>query len=66
MSNISGVNQSILHGFNYSPQEAKFPGWIKYGTFFSENNTLWQYYPLWFEYKARLSAVLQNSIHSQT
>lgn len=62
MSNISGVNQSVLHGFNYSPQEAKYPGWIKYGTFFSEHNPFWQYYPLWFEYKARLSAVLQNSI----
>ena len=62
MSNISGVNQSVLHGFNYSPPEAEFPGWIKYGTFFSENNTLWQYFRLWFDYKARISAVLQNSI----
>lgn len=25
-SNISGVNHSILHGFNYSPPEAEFPG----------------------------------------
>lgn len=62
MSNISGVNHSILHGFNYSPQEAAFPGWIKYGEYFNENNTIWPYYKLWFDYKARISAVLQNSI----
>lgn len=62
MSNMSGVNHSILHGFNYSPKEAPFPGWIKYGEYFNENNTIWPYYRLWFDYKARLSAVLQNSV----
>ena len=40
MSNISGVNHSILHGFNYSPVEAPFPGWIKFGEYFSEKNTM--------------------------
>lgn len=62
MSNISGVNQSILHGFNYSPKEAPFPGWIKYGTYFSENNTWWPYLRNWLDYKARLSALMQNSV----
>lgn len=61
-SNMSGVNHSILHGFNYSPQEIPFPGWIMYGEYFNENNTIWPYYRLWFDYKARISAVLQNSI----
>ena len=62
LSNLSGVNQSILHGFNYSPNlKAPFPGWIKYGTYFSENNTWWPYFKLWADYKARLSAVMQNS-----
>src|SRR6266498_3415989 len=28
---ISGVTHSILHGFNYSPSEALFPGWVIYG-----------------------------------
>lgn len=60
-SNMSGVNHSVLHGFNYSPKEAEFPGWVKFGTFFSDRNTLWPYFPLWFDYKARISAVLQNS-----
>lgn len=62
MSNISGVNHSVLHGFNYSPVEAPFPGWIKFGEYFSEKNTMFPYYRLWTDYKARISAVLQNAI----
>lgn len=63
MSNVSGVNSSILHGFNYSPNlQTGFPGWIKYGEYFSEQNTMYPYYRLWTDYKARISAVLQNSV----
>lgn len=62
MSNISGVNHSILHGFNYSPREAGFPGWVQYGDYFNEHNTFWPYYHYWMDYKARVSAILQNSI----
>lgn len=60
-SNLSGVTHSILHGWNYSPKEAAFPGWIRYGTYFSERNTWWPYFPQWAAYKARLSTVLQNT-----
>ncbi|MBD1424169.1 glycosyl hydrolase [Sphingobacterium arenae] len=60
-SNLSGVTHSILHGFNYSPPEAPFPGWVRYGSFFSEKNTWWPYLKTWLNYKARLSAVFQNS-----
>lgn len=60
-SNLSGVNHSILHGFNYSPKEAPFPGWIRYGTFFNERNTWWPYFKLWSEYKARVSILLQET-----
>ncbi len=60
-SNISGVNHSILHGFNYSPPEAPFPGWVRYGTYFSERNTWWPWFKLWSGYKARLSYLLQNA-----
>ena len=28
---ISGITHSVFHGFNYSPPEAPFPGWIRYG-----------------------------------
>jgi hypothetical protein len=60
-SNISGVNHSILHGFNYSPPEAPFPGWIRYGTYFNEQNTWWPYFRLWSDYKSRISYLLQNA-----
>ena len=60
-SNISGVNHSVLHGFNYSPLKAPFPGWIRYGTFFNERNTWWPYFKLWSDYKARISYLMQNS-----
>jgi len=60
-SNLSGVTHSIFHGFNYSPKEAPFPGWVRYGTFFNERNPLFPYFKLWFNYKGRLSAVLQRS-----
>jgi hypothetical protein len=56
------VTHSILHGFNYSPSEASFPGWIRYGTYFSERNTWWPYFRKWSDYKARLSYLLQNAI----
>ena len=59
-SNLSGVTHSIFHGFNYSPAEAAFPGWVRYGTFFNERNPWWPFVRRFTDYKARLSAVLQN------
>jgi hypothetical protein len=61
-SMLSGVTQSVLHGFNYSPLDAPFPGWVRYGTYFSERNTWWPYFKLWADYKARLSALFQHSV----
>lgn len=60
-SNLSGVTHSILHGFNYSPPTAPFPGWVRYGTFLNERNPWWPYFKRWAEYKTRLSAVFQNA-----
>ena len=59
---LSGVTQSVLHGFNYSPPEIPFPGWVRYGTYFSEHNTWWPYFHLWTGYRARISSVLQHSV----
>jgi hypothetical protein len=59
---LSGVTASVLHGFNYSPPEIPFPGWVRYGTYFSEHNTWWPYFHLWAAYKARLYSVLQHSV----
>lgn len=61
-SNLSGVTHSVLHGFNYSPLEAPFPGWIRYGCYFNERNTWWPYFRLWTDYKARISCLFQNSV----
>ena len=60
-SNLSGVTHSILHGFNYSPRETAFPGWVRYGTFFNERNPWWPFVRRWMDYKTRLSIVFQNS-----
>jgi hypothetical protein len=59
-SNLSGVTHSILHGFNYSPKDIPFPGWVRYGTFFNERNTWWPYLRNWIDYKARLSEMFQQ------
>jgi len=61
MNFITGMNHSILHGFNYSPPYAGFPGWVRYGTYFSEQNTWWPYFPKWVTYNARLSYVFQHT-----
>ncbi|MGR3302486.1 MAG: glycosyl hydrolase, partial [Candidatus Scalindua sp.] len=50
MNFITGINHSVLHGYNYSPPEAGFPGWIRYGAYFSEHNTWWKYFRNWAEY----------------
>lgn len=57
---VSGVTHSVFHGFNYSPQEAPWPGWIRYGGYFNENNNWWPHFHLLNQYKARLSTLLQN------
>jgi len=61
MNFITGINHTILHGFNYSPPEAGFPGWVRYGSYFSEQNTWWPYFSKWTDYNARLSYIFQNS-----
>ena len=63
-SAISGVTHSVFHGFNYSPNlEAKFPGWVRYGAYYSENNNWWPYFKYYNEYKARLSYALQHGTY---
>jgi hypothetical protein len=59
-SAITGVSHSIFHGFNYSPPEAPYPGWIRYGAYYNENNTWWPWFHFYNEYKGRMSALLQN------
>ena len=63
-SAMSGVTHSVFHGFNYSPNlDAPFPGWVRYGAFYSENNNWWPYFHLYNDYKARLSYALQHGTY---
>ena len=59
-SAITGVNHTVFHGFNYSPPEAPYPGWIRYGGYYNEKNTWWPWFHLYNEYKGRMSALLQH------
>ena len=60
MSAFSGVTHSVWHGFNYSPPEAGFPGWVQYGSYLNEKNSWWSYFHLLNEYRSRMSSVLQG------
>lgn len=60
-STISGITHPIFHGFNYSPKTASFPGWITYGGYFNERNTIWPYFKHYTDYRARQSALLQQA-----
>ena len=56
-----GVNHLVLHGFNYSPPDTGFPGWLHYGTWLSEQNPWWRYVRRFVDYTARVSWLLQSS-----
>ncbi len=60
MSIMSGITHSVWHGFNYSPPDVPFPGWVQYGSYYNEYNNWWPYFKYLNEYKARLSSILQN------
>ncbi|MCG8309939.1 MAG: hypothetical protein MI975_21265 [Cytophagales bacterium] len=57
----TGVNHQVLHGYNYSPPQAGFPGWVRYGCYFNEKNPWWRYMPAWSRYSSRLSQVFQDA-----
>ncbi len=61
LSTISGVTHPVFHGFNYSPPDTPFPGWVRYGTFINERNNWWPYFRKFNDYKARISALLQHA-----
>jgi hypothetical protein len=61
MSLLTGVNHPVLHGFNYTPPEAGFPGWVRFGCYFNEKNPWWPYFRQWADYSARMTAVLRQT-----
>lgn len=60
MSAISGITHSVWHGFNYNPPEAGFPGWVQYGSYYSEQNPWWPFFRCLNDYRARTSVLLQH------
>jgi hypothetical protein len=58
---IVGITHSVLHGFNYSPPEAPFPGWVRYGAYYNEKNNWWPYLRYFNDYRARVCAIVQNA-----
>jgi hypothetical protein len=61
MNAIAGITHSVFHGFNYSPPEAPFPGWIRYGAYYNEKNNWWPYFKYFNDYRARISSMMQNA-----
>ncbi len=57
-STITGVTHPVFHGFNYSPLDVPFPGWIIWGGAFSERMSSWPYFKHYTDYRSRLSALL--------
>ncbi len=60
-SALAGVLHPVLHGFNYSPREAGFPGWVRFGSWFNEQNPWWPHVRRFTDYAARLTAALSGS-----
>jgi hypothetical protein len=60
-SALAGVLHPVLHGFSYSPREAGFPGWVRFGSWLSEQNPWWPHVRRFTDYAARLTAVLSSS-----
>ena len=58
---MSGITHSVWHGFNYSPPDAPFPGWVQYGSYYNEKNNWWPYFKYLNDYKARISSLLQHT-----
>lgn len=61
MNAMSGITHSVWHGFNYSPRDVKFPGWVQYGSYYNENNPWFPYWKYLNAYRGRTSSILQNA-----
>lgn len=57
---LAGINHVFYHGTTYSPQDAKWPGWLFYASVnFVPNNSLWPHLSGLNNYIARCQSVLQ-------
>lgn len=63
---LSGVNHLFFHGIPYSPEDAKWPGWLFYAsTHMGPNGGLWRNLPAFTAYLQRCQSILQDGQPSQ-
>jgi hypothetical protein len=58
---LTGLNHPIMHGFNYTPLDAGFPGWVRFGNYLNERTPWWPYFKQFSDYTARLGTVMRHS-----
>ncbi len=58
---LSGVNHILFHGIPYSPEDAKWPGWLFYAsTHMGQNGGLWRDLSAFTGYLQRCQSILQE------
>ncbi|RYD38217.1 MAG: hypothetical protein EOP85_17125, partial [Verrucomicrobiaceae bacterium] len=63
---LSGVNHVFFHGIPYSPEDAKWPGWLFYAsTHMGPSGGLWRDLPAFTAYLQRCQSILQDGKPSQ-
>jgi hypothetical protein len=60
-SALAGVLHPVMHGFNYSPREAGFPGWVRFGSWLNEQNPWWPKFRRFTDYAARVTTALSGA-----
>lgn len=61
---LAGVNHIFYHGMPYSPDSAKWPGWLFYASVhFGPSNSWWPHVKGLDDYIARSQSILQSSNH---
>ena len=57
---LGGINHTFYHGSNYTPQDAKWPGWLFYAAVhFTPNNSFWGDFKALNNYVAHSQSFLQ-------
>ena len=58
---VAGINHVIYHGTCYSPDDAKWPGWLFYASVqFNPRNSIWRDLPELNRYITRIQSILQS------
>jgi len=59
---LAGLNHPIIHGFNYTPPDAGFPGWVRFGCYLNERTPWWPQFHHFSDYAARIGTVMRASV----